>query len=489
MLALRPLLLGLQIGVLGAILGVPVGIALGELIKQLFRDFLPLPVYASTFPFVFYAVGCALAIVIPVLAATLPVRRAVGMKPVDAIRTGYRSAKTTRAGGALRRLSFPGGALAQLPIRNLARSPRRTVMTIVGLGAVLTAVVAVSGMIDSIRDVADRQEAAVLTSSPRRLQVTLAGLTPRSSPVSRSIAKVPGVERAESGLTVAATAMADGRSLNIALSFVAPRSPIWHPAAVSGRSEGAGILLASKAATDLHVSIGDTIGLRHPRMVGQHVELTDTRVRVMGIHTNPVRAFAYMNVSQTARLGLGAVVDSVTVVPRPLLAPGTLEHALFGRSGIASVRPVAAEAQALRTTVNQFGSSIQIVEFITLAMALLVAFTSTSVSVDESRRQYATMFAFGLPPRAGLRVIMTESLATGVFGTAMGIGLGLAVSSWIIHVLMADTFPDLSAQMALSNGSIATTLAVGIFAVTAAPLIAFRRMRAMDIPSTLRVME
>ncbi len=157
--------------------------------------------------------------------------------------------------------------------------------------------------------------------------------------------------------------------------------------------------------------------------------------------------------------------------------------------GIASVRAAATEAKSLRTTVDQFGSSIQIVEFITLALALLVAFTSSSVALEEGRREYATMFAFGLPPRTGLRVITTESLVTGLLGTAIGIGLGLAVCSWIIHVLMAETFPDLSARLALSSGSVALTILVGVLAVTLAPVLAFRGIRRMDVPSTLRVME
>jgi putative ABC transport system permease protein len=488
-LARRPLALGIQIGVLGALLGVPVGIGLAELIKRLFRDFLSLPIYASTFPLGFYAAGCALALLIPLLAALLPVVRATRMRPVDAIRTGYRAERATRAGAALRRFSLPGGALAQLPIRNLLRSPRRTVMSVVGLGAVLTAVVAVSAMIDSIRDVAERQAAAVLTTSPARLQVTLSGLRPRDSSEIRSLQATRGVERAEPGLTVAATASAHGRSLGLALSFTDPRSPIWHPRAVVGRGEGEGILLAPKAAADLHVAVGDTVALSHPSLAAGQLQGARSKVRVMGLHASPVRAFAFMNRGQAQRLGLGGVANSVILVPRSAAGRQALERSLFGREGVASVRPVAAEAQSLRTTVDQFGSTIQIVEFITLGLALLVAFTSTSVSLDEGRREYATMFAFGFPPRSGLRVIMTESLALGVLGTAIGIALGLAVSSWIVHVLMAETFPDLGARSTLSTGSVATAVAVGIIAVTAAPLMAFRRVRAMDVPSTLRVME
>ena len=153
------------------------------------------------------------------------------------------------------------------------------------------------------------------------------------------------------------------------------------------------------------------------------------------------------------------------------------------------MRPAAAEAEALRSSLDEFGSVIRVVAFITLALALLVAFTSTSVSLDERRREYASMFAFGLPPRSGLRVAASESLVTGVLGTCVGLILGLAVAGWIVTAVFADTYPDLGLRTGLSAGSVATTLTVGIAAVALAPLLTYRRLARMDIPSTLRVVE
>ena len=72
------------------------------------------------------------------------------------------------------------------------------------------------------------------------------------------------------------------------------------------------------------------------------MELANTRVRVGGIHGDPVRAFAYMDKGRAAALGLGGLANTVAVVPRPGTTSGTLERALFGRPGIASVRPAAA---------------------------------------------------------------------------------------------------------------------------------------------------
>jgi putative ABC transport system permease protein len=489
LLALRPLALGLQIGVLGALLAVPIGVGLAELIKHLFRAYLPLPAYASTFPAGLFAIGGALAITLPVLAGVLPVRRAVSVAPVDAIRTGHRGASGAGATARLRRLRVPGGELVRLPLRNLARTPRRTIMTFVGLGAVITAVVGVLGMVDSVADIAHRQRATTLARSPDRLEVSLIGLQPRDGALVRALTATPGVRRAEPGLTLDAQATGPSGSVGLALALVDPRSAVWRPEATAGTITGDGILLAEKAAHDLGVSIGDRVRVRHPRLRGRRLVTTVSTVRVMGVHANPVRAFAYMDAGQASRLGLAGIANTVALVPRAGVAPGTLERTLFGREGVGSVRPASADAAALETAIASFRSAIELVAVITLMLALLVAFTSTSVALDERRREYATMQAFGLPPRTGLRVAMTESLVTGIAGTMLGLGLGLVVIAWITRVLLADTFPDLSARMTLAPASVATTLIVGILAVTAAPLLVFRRLRRMDVPSTLRVME
>lgn len=475
-LARRPLALGVQIGVLGAVLSVPVGIGLGELIKGLFRDYLPLPAYASSFPARLFVIGGLIGVALPVLAGLLPVRRAVSVVSVDAIRTAQRSG-TGGLTARLRRLPVPGGELMRLPLRNLARTPRRTAMTFVGLGAVMTAVVGVLGMVDSVADIAHRQKTATLGSAPQRLEVTLTDLLARDGREMRALVATPGVRQAEPALMIGAQAMHGTSSISLALRFVDPGSKIWRPAATART----GLLLAEKAARDLGLAVGDPVRLR--------IGARTATVPLAGLHDSPIRAVAYLDEGAASRFGLTGQANLVTLVPAPGTPAGRLERALFGRPGVGSVRAAAADAEALDTTIASFRSAIQIVAAMTLGLALLVAFTSTSVALDERRREYATMQAFGLPPRTGLRVAMTESLATGLAGTVLGLALGLLVVAWITHGLLPDTFPELSARMTLAPASVATTLAVGVAAVTAAPLLVYRRLRRMDVPSTLRVME
>ena len=127
--------------------------------------------------------------------------------------------------------------------------------------------------------------------------------------------------------------------------------------------------------------------------------------------------------------------------------------------------------------------------FLALALALLIAFNSTSISTDERARENATMLAFGVPVRGAIGLAIGESLITGVIGTLLGIGGGLLVIGWVVNQTLPETLPDLGLVVSISGGSILIAALVGIVAVAVAPLLTARRLRQMDVPSTLRVVE
>ncbi|MFM8303611.1 MAG: ABC transporter permease, partial [Actinomycetota bacterium] len=84
----RPLLLGVQIGVLGTVAGIGVGVVIGRLMRSAFEGIVPLPVFLTPFQPSTFALGAVLGLALPVLAAAGAVWRAVRVEPVVAIRTG-----------------------------------------------------------------------------------------------------------------------------------------------------------------------------------------------------------------------------------------------------------------------------------------------------------------------------------------------------------------------------------------------------------------
>jgi putative ABC transport system permease protein len=119
----------------------------------------------------------------------------------------------------------------------------------------------------------------------------------------------------------------------------------------------------------------------------------------------------------------------------------------------------------------------------------MIAYNAASINTDERAREHATLFAFGLPLRRVVSMDIAESLLVGVLGTSLGIVAGLGVLRWFTRVLIAQTMPEMGVDVAVSRATLITVGALGIVAVAAAPLLTVRRLRRMNIPGTLRVVE
>jgi putative ABC transport system permease protein len=165
-LAIRPVLVGVQVGVIGTLAGIGVAALLGAWMRGLMQSLIPMPIWVMPFQFGVFARGALFGLVPPLLAATIPVWRALRVEPIEAIRSGHLARAGGRLGGWARRLRVPGGSLAQMPLRNLVRSPRRTLLTALGVGAAITALVAVLGMLDSFKGSIDRGAAEVTRGNP-----------------------------------------------------------------------------------------------------------------------------------------------------------------------------------------------------------------------------------------------------------------------------------------------------------------------------------
>ncbi len=122
-------------------------------------------------------------------------------------------------------------------------------------------------------------------------------------------------------------------------------------------------------------------------------------------------------------------------------------------------------------------------------LAVLIAFNSTSISADERRREHATMFAFGLPVRTVLVTAMAESAIVGVLGTVLGLISGRILLQWLVRVLLPQSVPDLGVMIQVEPSTYLTAGVLGILAVALAPVLTIRRLRRMDVPATLRVVE
>jgi putative ABC transport system permease protein len=284
----------------------------------------------------------------------------------------------------------------------------------------------------------------------------------------------------------------DTPSIDVILEVLDLENDVWHPTIRQAvpSSHLPGIVLAEEAAHDLGLTPGDVLKVRHPVIEEGATSFgsIEEPMRVVGVHPYPIRSFAYLDDADAGRFGRAHAANVVMVAPSTGTDVEALKRSLFELPGVASAQAADASAAALQDLMERFTGILRFLELFVLLLALLIAFNASAISVDERARDHATMFAFGVRPLAVLRGLTVEALLVGFLGTSVGLGLGVLAVRWIVSGAASD-MPDIGMIVSIAPSTIVTTIALGVLAVGAAPLFTFRRLRRMDVPSTLRVME
>lgn len=284
----------------------------------------------------------------------------------------------------------------------------------------------------------------------------------------------------------------DGIEVEVFLRFTDFNSPLWRPTAIEGRLDATslGLVIAQKAAEDLGVSVGDTITMTHPVVVGPALfSLKDSQLPVLGIHPHPLRFNTFMDMAYVGITGIEGFVNTVYGVPAEGVSIDQMKRELFEVAGVGSVRKVSASTDVLREQMDQFMGILQFLEGMILILAMLIAYNATSINMDERAREHATMMAFGVPLRTVLRMATVESFFVGLLATVVGLIGGYILLQWTLTSALPDVFPELRMEVFISTKNLATASVLGVIAVAAAPLLTIRKLRRMNLPSTLRIME
>ncbi len=499
-LAVRPLMVGLQIAVIGCALGLAIGLAFAEMLSALMQDHVPMPYYAGTaIHWPSFLLAAALGIVLPVLATLIPVVQAVRTVPLDALH-GHLAAKDSGLNRWLKGVRLPGSILAQMPLKNALRSPKRTLLTIVGLTVAITILFLFLGLQDTIVGTIGHAEQALLYRAPQRLHVVLDSFYPHDHERVHGLTALttddgrPLFAEIEPALHLGARMRNGDQEVNTLVEFYRPDTAIWAPRVVDGNPQTGtnppSILIARKAADDLDVSVGDTLELEHPYREGPLAfRAASTPLTVAGIHDNPFRALSYIATDQSAFAGLEGLSNLVVVTPSEGVTPAEVQRALFTQPGIVAVQPASDLVELFGEITAMLGPILRVMQGAVLVIAFLIAYNSTSINIDDRMREVATMFAYGTPPRSVTWVQIGENAILGILGTILGALLGWLLLQRMLVARMEIMMEEIGLLITVTPLSIVMALVLGIGVVALTPLVSARRLRRMDIASTLRVME
>ena len=145
-----------------------------------------------------------------------------------------------------------------MPLRNLLRAPRRTLLTLLGVAMSITTLIAVMGMFDSFLATIDDGEDEFLQAHPERMVVTLDTFYPVESAAVQAIQAAPVLSVAEPGIKLGGELIRDGETIDVSIELIDMNSELWTPTLDEGQiqSGSTGILITQKAADDLGVGVG-----------------------------------------------------------------------------------------------------------------------------------------------------------------------------------------------------------------------------------------
>jgi len=493
LIALRPLLFSAQVALLGVVFGLILGIAIARALGAYLTDFLPLPEWRTPFNLAPFAIAAAAGFAVPFIATLAPVWAGTRVAPIDAIRTGHLAARSGGLAWILAKMKIPGGALVQIPFRSVARAPRRTLLTCVAVGAVVAVMVAMFGLLNSFTDTLARIEAETAGDSPNRVEATFGALHREDSPVVQSVIGAETAARAEAGIRVGAALAANGAEFPVLLQLSdLGNGGLWRPSVLDGSldSRAPGIAISKTAADALGAGVGDMATIRHPAAnAAGGFGLRETELPIIAVHAHPMRTNVLADIGARAALGLDGLANFVQALPAPGASVDDLKREAFALPGVGSVQKATVASEALGDQFEQYTGILAFIVAAVAVLAMLIAYNTASIGMDERRREHATMFAFGVRVRAVLGMAMLESAVLGVISTLLGLAGGWLLLRWMVESLMPRTFPEMGMEIVLTPAALATVAAVGVLSTALAPALAARRLVRMDTPSTLRVME
>ena len=499
-ITIRPILIGLQIGVLGMILGVVVGYAISFQTVSVIQETVRLPIFEQPFQGSIYGRALAIGFAVPMLAVFWPVFRAVRVRPVEAIRSSHLASRGGSLGPIISRIPLPGRSLERMPIRNLMRAPRRTFLTLLTFTMSLAIMFAMLGMSSTFTTTFDEGNKELLGGEPDRFSVQFDSFYPVDSSQVQDVLTNPMVQLGETAIVLGASATAaksddsvdEATRLDLAIRFVDFGSDVWTPTMTTGTlSRGApGIVLADKAARDFGVGVGDDVVVTHPALVDGEFAYSTRTLPVTAIHPHPLRLNAYMDLSQASTWGFGGLANIVTGVPADGTSLNEVKRALFGSGkGVSLMQGLGDSFRSVEDSLDQSQGVFFITRIFVIFLVMLIAFNTANINVDERSRDHATMFAYGVPVRRVIANLSVEGLLLGLAAVVLGGLFGYALLLWMALFLMPTAIPEIGMIVSVRWWEMAVSFVLALAAIAVAPVFPGRKLKKMFIPGQLRVME
>jgi len=432
----------LLISASGGILGIALGWLGVVAIQQVPTAGMLVP---QTLPIPLVAQGIVTALTLGVVGALLPAWRASRLMPIEAIHADGGSAKPGDAGRSRH--------IRSSSLRNVTRQPVRTLLTVIGIGIAMMAIILLGALGDGLVT-----QFGGMTGGGGAHLVGMetdasADLTKISQDAIRYVNNMPGVAAAEGFLT--------GYTVLGELPFFIVYGYAPRGLAIRGYE----VVEGTSLTTNRQILLGRVAADNLNKTIGQTVRIFDSTFKIVGIYETgvPFQDGGGVLTLRDAQRLFGQ--------PRKVSFVGLwLEDEANADAVIAAVETRFPEIDLARSSEFVEGvADIQMMEGATWgisAMALAVGglgMTNTMVmSVFERTREIGVLRALGWRRRRVLRMIVRESVVLSLLGGVAGVVTGVVLGLLINQLPVVEGFLRLEYHPELFLQAVGTAVTLGV---------------------------
>lgn len=450
----------LVIGMAGGLLGSLSGIALSFPLTTLYKQYFALPGLQSSFSLKYLIIGLGLSLIFSLLSGLRGSLDLLRLEPAQAMRP---PAPLTARKSLIENISWFWkflSAQAQMGIRDVFRTPTRSLLNILGI-AVVFSLMTVSWSMQNMINLLTVVQLEKVQTYDVKLQLAQPSSTKE---VELALSHETGVSKVEPVLEAPATLKNGWLSKEVVLMGLDKDATLYNILDKNGRRveiPDQGILLSERLANLLNVKVGDVIDVESPMRrdpLGENGE----RLQVKGVVPQYVGLNAFMEEKVLQRfLRQGEISTSMLVKINPADV-GMMKSKYLNASNVSSITALKDEGDKIRKMMDSYGFTTWLLAILGGITGFALIYNSSIISLSERRRELASLRVLGMTPREVLRVITSEQWALFALGIFLGIPLAYGLGMGMAQAMSTDLFtlPANLPPAALLGAAVGTAFSV-----------------------------
>ncbi|AGA70743.1 ABC-type transport system, involved in lipoprotein release, permease component [Desulfitobacterium dichloroeliminans LMG P-21439] len=452
----------LFIGGVGGLLGGLAGIALSFPLITLYEEFFALPGLESHFSWKYLFLGLALSLVFSLLSGLKSSLDILRLEPAEAMRP---AAPRDSGKTPIERFTWLWNNLtsqSQMGIRNVFRSPMRSIFTVVGM-AVIFSLMAVSWSMDNMID-------KLTTFQFQQVQtydVKVSLNRPESSrSLQYALAHEPGVTHLEPLLEIPATLQNQWYKKEVAVLGINQDSTLYNVLNQKGEKVPIpqdGILLSERLARLLQVQVGDAIQVESPLRRQINSDQKEQLI-VRGVIPQYVGLNAFMEIGALADLLQQGDIATSMLIQMDAQEVSALKSRYRDAERVGNIESSQESAAKIEELMGSYGFTIYFLAVIAGFAGFALIYNSSIISLSERQRELASLRVLGLTAKEALQVITSEQWLLTLFGVLLGIPLSFGLLEAMAQSMSTDLYsiPTEIPPSALLGAVMGTAISVWI---------------------------